>query len=100
MTCDQLANESEHRTGGAVQVGSRVRVLAPWGEDEYVIVSPQCADPRHGRISMVSPVGQALLGRRPGDAVCVQTPDGVQCLALLDVIHPRASLVSPVAGRH
>jgi transcription elongation GreA/GreB family factor len=98
MSCDHLADDSEHRAGGAVHAGSRVRVLAPWGEDEYVIVSPQCTDPGQGRISMLSPVGAALLGRRPGDVVRVQTPDGVQPLALISITPPHATPRPPVAG--
>jgi transcription elongation GreA/GreB family factor len=99
MTCDHLANHTAHRAGGAVHVGSRVRVLAPWGEDEYVIVPPQSADPQHGRISLLSPVGAALLDQRPGDVVSVRTPDGAQSLALLDVTPPEATPPPPVGGR-
>ncbi|MEW6579229.1 MAG: GreA/GreB family elongation factor, partial [Chloroflexota bacterium] len=35
------------------------------------------ADPRSGKISNESPLGAALLGRRVGDTVRVQTPGGV-----------------------
>jgi transcription elongation factor GreA len=37
-------------------------------------VGPSEADPFQGRISDASPVGKALLGRRAGDEVVIQTP--------------------------
>ncbi|MDO5689604.1 MAG: transcription elongation factor GreA [Tissierellia bacterium] len=44
---------------------------------EYTIVGSAEADPVQGFISNVSPVGHALLGRKKGDLVEVDTPDGV-----------------------
>jgi transcription elongation GreA/GreB family factor len=83
-------NEAGFRTrrqlGAAVDVGSRVRVLAPWGEDEYLIASPYAANPPRGCISILSPVGAALLGQRLGAEVSVQTPGGVQSLTILGVV--------------
>jgi transcription elongation factor GreA len=38
------------------------------------IVGPSESDPAEGRISDASPVGKALIGRRAGDEVVVQTP--------------------------
>jgi transcription elongation factor GreA len=39
-------------------------------------VSTSEANPSGGRISVASPVGKALLGRRAGDEVAVRTPQG------------------------
>lgn len=63
---------------GEVAVGSRVRVrdLASGEEYEYWIVGSAEADPSQARISNESPVGRALLGRRPGEVVEVQVPAG------------------------
>ena len=41
---------------------------------ELTIVGSTEADPGQGRVSSVSPVGRALLGRRAGDEVEVVTP--------------------------
>jgi Transcription elongation factor, GreA/GreB, C-term len=89
-----LGRRTRPRVGKTVDVGALVRVRAPWGEDEYLIASPQSADPGRGRISMLSPVGAALLGRRPGEQVRVQTPGGVQCLTILDVVPRPAAVLS------
>jgi transcription elongation GreA/GreB family factor len=42
----------------------------------YVVVGSAEADPVAGRISNVSPVGRALLGRVAGDDVAVAAPRG------------------------
>ena len=40
------------------------------------LVSTYEADPREGKISCSSPIGQSLIGRRVGDEVLVPTPLG------------------------
>ena len=59
-------------------IGSRVTVTRlDTGESEtYVLVSPHEASPRERKISVESPVGRALLGRRVGDEVAVDIPRG------------------------
>ena len=39
-------------------------------------LSPVEADPVRGDISVESPVGRALVGKRAGERVCVQVPQG------------------------
>jgi transcription elongation factor GreA len=62
-----------------VTIGSRVIVLdIEFNEEmEYTIVGSAEADPFEGKISNESPMGKALLGRKVGDTVSVQAPDGV-----------------------
>jgi len=64
--------------GGVVQVGSTVEVKDEYGTQSFTIVGPAEVDVTSGRISMESPVGKALLGRRIGDLVEVQSPGGVR----------------------
>jgi transcription elongation factor GreA len=64
--------------GGVVQVGSTVEVKDEFGTQAFTIVGPAEVDVTSGRISMESPVGKALLGRRIGDKVEVQSPGGVR----------------------
>jgi transcription elongation factor GreA len=58
--------------------GSRVCLLdlQKSAEVEYKLVTPEEADAAQGLISTSSPIGKALLGRRVGDEVKVQTPAG------------------------
>jgi transcription elongation factor GreA len=60
--------------------GSRVwlRDLTRNNEIEYKLVTSEEADAAQGLISTTSPIGRALLGRRGGDEVQVQTPAGTK----------------------
>jgi transcription elongation factor GreA len=60
------------------RIGSKV-TLREDGIDEdetYMIVGAAEANPREGKISNESPIGQALLGHKKGDKVRVETPSG------------------------
>jgi transcription elongation factor GreA len=62
-----------------VRLGSTV-IIREDGSDEdevYIIVGQAEANPREGKISQKSPIGAALLHRRKGDKVKVETPNGV-----------------------
>ena len=48
----------------------------------YTIVSPHEANLREGKISIKSPIAQALLNKEVGDVVEVQVPSGVQKLRI------------------
>ena len=43
----------------------------------YTIASPHEADLRSGKISIKSPIAQALLGKKEGDVVEVRVPAGL-----------------------
>ncbi len=44
--------------------------------DTYTIVYPECANIAMNRISVLAPIGTAILGCRVGDVVKVRTPAG------------------------
>jgi transcription elongation factor GreA len=52
---------------------------------EYELVGAVEADVGNGRVSLAAPVGRALVGRRKGDVVEVETPRGTIALEVLDV---------------
>jgi transcription elongation factor GreA len=72
---------------GKVHIGTTVRVKDPESGEEfdYHIVGAMEADPAQQRISNQSPVGQALLGRKPGDKVRFSTPQGSSYLIIVSV---------------
>ena len=74
----KLIDEDEISTD-YVSIGSKVLVsdIEYDEEMEYTIVGSAEADPYNGRISNESPVGSALLGKKSGDEVDVQVPDGI-----------------------
>ena len=70
----------------SVVVGSKVTVQEDGYDPEtFHIVGSAEVDPRQGRISNKSPLGQALLGKSAGDTVEVSTPNGVTVFAILQV---------------
>lgn len=69
-----------------VQIGARVTIKeGNEPEETFQVVGPQEANPRAGRISHDSPIGQALIGRKPGESVSVQTPGGSIRLKILRI---------------
>jgi len=71
--------DDEDISAEVVTIGSRVKVrdIEFDEEIEYTIVGSAEADPYEEKISNESPVGKALIGRKAGDIVEVQVPDGV-----------------------
>jgi transcription elongation factor GreA len=61
-----------------VTLGSLVTVVEDGTSDEekYKIVGSTEADPAAGFISNESPIGKALLGRKKGNKIVVETPNG------------------------
>jgi transcription elongation factor GreA len=70
---------------GKVIVGSTVTVEIAGDEVRYTIVGSAEADPAAGRLSMVSPVGAALLGAVAGAEIDVRTPRGAVRYKVLTV---------------
>ena len=70
-----------------VVFGSRVRLEnLDTGEDfEYQLVGPEEADIAQGRISISSPIGRAIMGRKPGDELSVQVPGGKRSFELVEI---------------
>ena len=72
-----IIDEASAHRSKVVQVGSNIPVKGSDGKSrKYQLVGPTEADPTQGRISHKSPVGQALLGKKRGDTVKIQTPRG------------------------
>jgi len=87
---DQLtrAQVVEAGSGGdAVAFGSTVEVAdrASSRRTTYTLVSAVDADAPAGRLSVESPVGQALLGARAGDVVEIPTPKGTRTLEVVSI---------------
>ena len=62
--------------GAVVDLGAKVRVSEDGEETVMHVVSSAEANSREGRISSISPVGAALMGRKVGDAVTIVPPGG------------------------
>jgi transcription elongation factor GreA len=49
-------------------------------------VGSEESDVEKGRISISSPLGQAILGKKPGDEVTLQAPGGKRVYELVDIL--------------
>ncbi len=69
-----------------VTVGSLVRVRDAEGEAEFELVEPRLAGPfQEGCVTTDSPLGGALLGRRPGERVRFRAPGGIMAVTIVEV---------------
>ncbi len=74
------------RTAGEVNIGSKVTIQeSTYPPETYHLVGTKEADPREGRISFASPIGQALMGRKTGDEVEASTPGGTIRLKIVKI---------------
>ncbi|TSC78927.1 MAG: transcription elongation factor GreA [Candidatus Peregrinibacteria bacterium Gr01-1014_25] len=74
----RIISEKHEKSGKEVNIGSSVTVLNKETDttETYTIVGTTEADPFEFKISNESPIGKALLSRRRGETVSVQTPSG------------------------
>lgn len=54
-------------------------------EVRYQLLGPYESDPDKGKISVISPLGKALIGREVGDEISVKTPGGIQEFEILEI---------------
>ena len=81
-----IVDESKIDTS-IINMGSIVKVLdVEFNEtEEYSIVGSNEADPLQNRISDMSPIGKALIGKKAGDEVEVEAPGGIIRLKVVEV---------------
>lgn len=53
---------------------------------EYQLVGPEESDINAGRISVASPLGRAILGRKPGDEISLLAPGGKRVYELVEIL--------------
>ena len=77
-----------------VTMNSKVHLVDQDTHEEmvYTLVFPQEADITQSKISVLAPIGTAMLGYRVGDTFAWQVPDGVRRLQIKQVLYqPEAS---------
>ncbi|HAK63641.1 MAG: transcription elongation factor GreA [Pseudomonadota bacterium] len=74
-------------SGKDVKFGATVKLLDEDTEEKitYQIVGEIEADVKAGRISITSPLGRALIGKKVGDTIEVNTPGGGKSYEILNV---------------
>ncbi|MCA1953214.1 MAG: transcription elongation factor GreA [Hyphomicrobiales bacterium] len=74
-------------TGSTIKFGATVKLVDEETEEEktYQIVGDVEADVRSGRVSISSPIARALIGKKVGDQVEVNTPGGGKSYEVVEV---------------
>lgn len=78
--------DQEH-AGNTISIGRTVKVCEDGTdfEETYTIVGSLEADPLKGRISNESPMGKALLGKKRGQKIVVDSPGGTITFKILKI---------------
>ncbi|HIJ55831.1 MAG TPA: transcription elongation factor GreA [Deltaproteobacteria bacterium] len=73
---------------GAVVFGARILLenLDTGETIEYQLVGPDESNIDAGRISVSSPLGKAVLGKKPGDEIVIQAPGGKREYELIEIV--------------
>jgi transcription elongation factor GreA len=81
----KFADVADSKNSTFVQIGSRVKILENNEEVEYKIVGDTEANPRERKVTQASPIGSALIGKKEGEDVEIQTPSGGKSLKILSI---------------
>jgi len=65
----------------------RLKDLVTGEENTYSLVFPTEADSSHGKISVLAPIGTAILGYRRGDTIEWTVPSGLRRLKVDEIIY-------------
>ena len=70
-----------------ISLGSTVKVLNKTvnAEFTYALVGSNEANPMEGKISDQSPIGAALIGKRAGDEIAIEVPNGTIVMKVIEV---------------
>lgn len=93
---DKRIDELEHiihnseiiRSNGSnikIEQGSTVKLSKEGKEITYAVVGETESDPAKNKISIESPLGSALRGKKKGDHVVMETPLGQQKYDIIDI---------------
>lgn len=80
---------SENVPADIVTMNSRVRIqdIDTGEEKEYTLVYPLAADFSQGKISVMVPLGTALIGFRKGDVVEWKVPGGIRKFKIKKIVY-------------
>ena len=86
MSTARVLDESKIDTS-KVSVLSKVRIKNTSNKAEmtYTLVTENEADLKSGKISVTSPIGKGLLGRKPGEVVDIEVPSGIIKFEIIEI---------------
>ncbi len=76
-----------HKQGDIVSMGSTVQIRKEGEKEthEYKVVGSEEANVHERKISYLSPLGEALMGKKKGDSFIFTTPNGKQSYSIVSV---------------
>lgn len=79
--------EAKDLPNDKVYILSRVKLkdLKTNDQCEYLLVSPEESNFEENKISVTSPIGKALLGKKKGESVDIKVPAGILKYQILDI---------------
>ena len=85
----QIIDVTKIAATGKVVFGATVTIADEDSDDEttYQIVGEDEADLKQGKISVLSPISRALIGKVTGDVASVSSPSGVKDYEIIKVEH-------------
>lgn len=69
-----------------ITMNSKVLLSMEGTEEEFTLVYPKEADVKHNKISVLSPIGTAILGYREGSTIEWKVPNGIIEIVVLKVL--------------
>jgi transcription elongation factor GreA len=86
LSTARIIDESKIDTS-KVSVLSKVRIknVSNKAEMSYTLVAETEADLKSGKISVTSPIGKGLLGRKAGEIVDIEVPNGVLKFEIIEI---------------
>ena len=82
---DAAKEEQTHLEMKINKIDVKVKDITNKEEITYTIVSPEEADFEQDKISVISPIGKALLGKKVGDRIEVDVPIGKMKYEILEI---------------
>jgi len=76
-------------SGSTIKFGATVKLIDDDTDEEktYQIVGDSEADVKDGKVSISSPIARALMGKKTGDSIEVNTPGGGKSYEIIDVLY-------------
>ena len=89
----------EELPAGVVTMSSRIWIqdIESREVEEYILTFPEQADLEKHRLSVLAPIGTAILGYAEGDELAWETPGGVRRIRLLRVQPPLETADAPAS---
>jgi transcription elongation factor GreA len=80
------ASIANNTRNGIIQLGSKLKVHIDGQEEMLEIVGEFESDPMNKKLSVTSPIGKALLGKKQGDIIEIAVPSGKSTYKILEII--------------